>query len=90
MAQDELPREPVPIWRAFTPDDSPKTPEDTLNDPAIRDLATPKLAVGDPAYDFDLAVFDFSDGSKQTTDRRFCLSERSAARPVALIFGSYT
>ena len=90
MANDELPREALPAWRAFTPDDSPKTPEDILNDPVVRDLATPKLAVGDPAFDFDLPVFDFSDGTDQATGERFCLRERSDARPVALIFGSYT
>ena len=90
MSQDELPRDAPPAWRAFTPDDSPKTPEDTLNDPAIRDLATAKLSVGDPAYDFDLPIYDFSDGTEQTTGSRFRLLERSEARPVALIFGSYT
>ena len=37
-------------WRSITPEDSPKTPMDTMNDPALRDLATPKLSVGDPAF----------------------------------------
>ena len=90
MAQDELPREALPAWRAFTPDDSPKTPEDILNDPAVRDLATAKLAVGDAAYDFDLPILDFSDGTERVTGERFHLLGRAESRPVALIFGSYT
>ena len=90
MSSDELPREAPPAWKAFTPDDSPKTPEDTLNDPAIRDLATPKVAVGDPAHDFDLPIYDFSEGAEHATGERFVLQQRTASRPVALIFGSYT
>jgi hypothetical protein len=83
---DETP----PAWRAFTPEDSPKTPADIMSDPAIRDLATPKLAVGDPAHDFDLPICDFSDGVENTTGERFQLLARAGERPVALIFGSYT
>ena len=77
-------------WRAFTPDDSPKTPMDVLNDPAQADLATPKLATGDRAHDFDLPVYDFSDGTRSQTDERFQLLPRAESKPVALIFGSYT
>jgi hypothetical protein len=90
MAEENLPSEAPPVWRAFTPDDSPRTPDDILNDPEVRDLATPKLAVGDPAYDFDLPIHDFSDGTERTTGERFHLRERAASRPVALVFGSYT
>ena len=90
MTHDDSPREAPPAWRAFTPDDSPKTPEDIFEDAALRDLATPKLAVGDPAHDIDLPIFDFSEGSERTTGERFRLLERAEARPVALIFGSYT
>ena len=90
MAQDDAPREDTPAWRAFTPDDSPKTPEDIFNDPELTDLGTAKLAVGDLAHDIDLPIFDFSDGSERKTGERFRLRERAEARPVALIFGSYT
>jgi hypothetical protein len=58
-----------------TPADSPLTLEDIRSSPLYTDLSTPKLAVGEPAYDFELP-----DGSQ--------LSE--ARRPVALVFGSYT
>ncbi len=77
-------------WRAFTPDDSPKTPADVFADPVARDLATAKLGPGHPAFDFDLPVHDFSDGTRVETGRRFRLSEVAAERPVALVFGSYT
>ena len=79
-----------PPWRAFTPEDSPKTPLDTMKDPALRDLATPKLSVGDLAFDIELPVYDFSDGSERLTGETFHLSEIARDRPVALIFGSYT
>ena len=38
-------------WRAITPDDSPKTPEDVLSDPAMQRLGTPDLAPGDHAFE---------------------------------------
>jgi|GEM_PF-401882 len=75
-------------WKAFTPEDSPKTPMDVLAE--HRDLGTPDLAPGDPAFDFELPVFDYSDGTEQATGRSFHLQEVAAERPVALIFGSYT
>ncbi len=77
-------------WRSITPEDSPRTPMDTMKDPALRDLATPKLSVGDPAFDIELPAYDFSDGSERLTDETFHLSEIASDRPVALIFGSYT
>ncbi len=77
-------------WRAFTPEDSPKTPMDVLADPLHQRLATPDLAAGDPAYDFDLEVYDFSDGTERATGARFHLREAADAKPVALILGSYT
>ena len=77
-------------WRAFTPEDSPKTPMDVMADPLHQDLATPKLATGDPAHDFELAVCDFSDGTERRTGEIYSLAKASAQRPVALIFGSYT
>jgi len=77
-------------WRAFTPEDSPMTPMDMMADPVCRDLATAKLAVGDPAFGFDLPIFDFSDGTQRTTGEQFHLHDVAANRPVALVFGSYT
>jgi hypothetical protein len=81
-------------WRAFTPDDSPMTPLDVMADPLHKDLATPEVAVGDPAFDFELPIYDFSDGGERATDRRLRLSAAARERPVALIFalifGSYT
>jgi hypothetical protein len=77
-------------WRSITPEDSPKTPLDTMKDPALRDLSTPKLSVGDPAFDIELPAYDFSDGSERLTGETFHLSAIARDRPVALIFGSYT
>lgn len=77
-------------WRAFTPEDSPKTPMDVMADPRHQDLATPKLAQGDPAHDFERPVFDFSDGTERATGETLHLRAAAANRPVALVFGSYT
>jgi hypothetical protein len=81
---------PVFDWRAFTPEDSPKTPMDVMADPIHQDLSTPALATGDPAFDFDLPLYDFGDGTERATGERFRLREAADERPVALIFGSYT
>ena len=77
-------------WRAFTPEDSPKTPVDVFADPVHQDLAQAKLTEGDLAYDFDLPIFDFADGTRRETGERLHLLEAARNRPVALIFGSYT
>ena len=77
-------------WRAFTPEDSPKTPMDVMSDPVHRDLSTAALAVGDDAYDFVSVVYDYSDGSEKVTGEMFHLAEITRQKPVALIFGSYT
>ncbi len=77
-------------WRAFTPEDSPKTPMDVLADPVHKDLGTAKLGVGDLACDFELAAYDFSSGARRETGNRFRLLQEAERRPVALIFGSYT
>jgi len=89
MANEQEPRHKFD-WRSITPEDSPLTPMDVMSDPASRDLATTKLSEGDPAFDIELPVFDFSDGSERVTDETFHLSEIARDRPVALIFGSYT
>lgn len=77
-------------WRAFTPEDSPLTPEDLVRDPHVVDLATPKVTVGDEAVDFELPVHDFSDGTAKATGATMRLSDETRDRPVALVFGSYT
>ena len=77
-------------WRAFTPEDSPKTPEDLFADEDFRALRTAELSVGDAAADFELPLHDFSDGTPRETGQTFHLLERAGKRPVALIFGSYT
>ena len=77
-------------WKSITPGDSPKTPEDLAKDPEMRDLSTPDLAEGDAAFNFDLPVYDFSDGDERLTGETFHLSNVADDRPVALIFGSYT
>ncbi len=77
-------------WKAITTDDSPKGLPDVMADPVHQDLSKAKLEVGDPAYDFELPVGDFSDGVKRDTGEIFHLSKAAAKRPVALIFGSYT
>jgi len=77
-------------WRAFTPEDSPKTPLDVLADPEHQALATAEVKEGGPAHDFTCPVFDFSNGHKVITGRRFSLFDAAREKPVALIFGSYT
>ena len=82
--------EPAMDWRAMTPEDSPKGLPDVYADLLLTDLRTPNLAAGDPAFDFELPVYDFSTGAKRSTGETMRLSEVGRARPVALIFGSYT
>jgi hypothetical protein len=77
-------------WRAFTPEDSPLTPMDVMADPRHKDLSTPSLAPGDPAYNFTSAVYDFSEGVEVHTGNTFDLLDAAREKPVALIFGSYT
>lgn len=77
-------------FRAITPEDSPKSAEDIFGDPQVQDLATPKLAPGDPAFDFRLPLYDFRDGTPRETGESFDLAALARTRPVALIFGSYT
>lgn len=77
-------------WRSFTPDDSPMGLPDAMADPVFKNLSTAKLAPGDSAFDFDLPIYDFSNGSRVSTGRTFQLKTVAAKRPVALVFGSYT
>ena len=77
-------------WRAFTPEDSPKTPMDVMADPQHQDLSSAKLSVGDQAFDFSRDLYDFSEGVEHKTNRSFNLLEVARKKPVALVFGSYT
>ena len=77
-------------WRSFTPDDSPMGLPEMMADPVTQDLSSAKLAPGDPAFDFDLPIYDFSNGTRVETGRSFQLQSAAANRPVALVFGSYT
>jgi hypothetical protein len=71
-------------------DDSPLTPEMLMRRTDYRDLRTPKVALGDPAFDFELPWYDFNDGHAVATGATVRLSEFRSVQPVALIFGSYT
>jgi hypothetical protein len=63
-----------------TPADSPLTMTDVMASPLYRDLMTPKLGPGDPAFPFALP---------RDTGELVRL-EDYAGTPVALVFGSYT
>ena len=77
-------------WKSITPEDSPKTPMDLFEDPRHKDLATASLSRGDPAYDFESKIYDYSDGTEKDTGQLFHLADIAREKPVALIFGSYT
>ena len=65
-----------------TPPDSPLSIADVMASAMYRDLRTPKLAVGEPAADFELTLLDSSGTAR--------LSSFAGRMPVALVFGSYT
>jgi len=65
-----------------TPADSPLTLGDVMSSPFYGKLMTPELALGDPAFPFDLPLLDGSG--------RIRLADFAGDRPVALVFGSYT
>ena len=77
-------------WKAFTPDDSPRTPMDVLADPVHQNLATASVQPGAPAFGFRRPLFDFSTGRRVDAGGDFDLLEIAREKPVALIFGSYT
>jgi hypothetical protein len=64
-----------------TPSDSPLTMDDVMASPVYRDLMTPKLSVGDPAFLFELP---------RDTGETVRLADFAGVQPVALVFGSYT
>ena len=68
--------------RPETPLDSPLQLEDVMSSPVYQRLMTPELAPGEPAFMFDLPLLDGSG--------RVRLTDFAGARPVALVFGSYT
>lgn len=65
-----------------TPADSPLTLDDVMSSSRYRDLMTPELAPGGPAFAFDLPLLE--------GEGRVRLADFAGERPVALIFGSYT
>jgi hypothetical protein len=67
----------------FTPADSPLSVADVMTSPVYRDLSTPIISPGDPAFDFELHRLDVAGETVR-------LSAFVGQRPVALIFGSYT
>ncbi len=71
-----------------TPPDSPLALHDVMGSPAYQALMTPALAVGDPALPFDLPLLDPE--THRPSGSRVRLAEHAGARPVALVFGSYT
>jgi hypothetical protein len=71
-----------------TPADSPLTLDDVMSSPAYLELRTPSLAVGEPAFDFDLPRLDPE--TQRPTGERVRLADFRGRRPVALVFGSYT
>jgi len=68
--------------RGNAPEGSPLTLQDVVGSDEYRNLMTAKVALGDPAPDFELARLD-GEGSIR-------LGSLVEEHPVALIFGSYT
>ena len=63
--------------------------EDVMASPRYRDLSTPRVAPGEPAFDFELPLLDGT-GDGVMTGKTVRLSSFAGERPVALVFGSYT
>src|SRR3954452_4806499 len=86
---------PRSLWGAVrefvsdTPPESPLTLRALMARPDYQDLMTSKVAPGDPAFDFELQRYDFSDASAQPTGTTVRISDHRDVQPVALIFGSY-
>jgi hypothetical protein len=73
-----------------TPLDSPLTMDEVLASDLYRDLSTPKLSTGDPAYLFELTRLEARDGGAAAAAKPTRLADYVGSRPVALVFGSYT
>jgi hypothetical protein len=76
--------------RSDTPADSPLTLQELMARADYRELMTAKVAVGDPAFDFELPRYDFTNGDGLPTGSSVRLADFQWVRPVALVFGSYT
>jgi peroxiredoxin len=59
-----------------------------MSSPVYYELRTPSLAVGEPAFDFELPLLDPE--THRPTGERVRLADFQGRRPVALVFGSYT
>ena len=68
--------------KGLAPKDSPLTLQDVLASEDYRDLSTPKLSPGDPAFPFELLLLDRSGTVR--------LADFAGVQPGALVFGSYT
>ena len=90
----DAPKSLLGVFREFirfdTPSDSPLTLKQLEQRDDYRDLVTPKVKQGEPAFDFELPQHDFSDGAGARIGTTVRLSSFSGVKPVALIFGSYT
>jgi hypothetical protein len=62
--------------------------QNVLESPFYRGLSRPELAVGDPAFPFDLQLLDPE--SHEPTGETVRLADFAGERAVALVFGSYT
>ena len=71
--------------RGDTPGDSPLTLKTLMARDDYRDLRTPKVAPGHPAFDFELPALQGTQPGQPIRLRSF-----RGVMPVALIFGSYT
>ncbi len=74
----------------MTPPDSPKSMTEVEASEVYGDLSTPKLAVGDLAYAFELPKLDLTSGLRRDTGETVGIADYRGVQPVALIFGSYT
>ncbi|MFV1991860.1 MAG: hypothetical protein ACC652_14100 [Acidimicrobiales bacterium] len=77
-------------YAKITPEDSTQTMLEAFSDADFANLTVPTISEDEPAYDFELAVYDFSSGGRVETSQTFHLQEKTKNQPVALIFGSYT
>src|SRR5919201_5262414 len=74
----DAPRSMLGVAREFagdTPADSPLTMKQLMRRDDYRDLMTPKVARGQPAFDFELPRHDFSDGAGVATGTTVRLSD---------------
>jgi len=71
-----------------TPADSPLTLELAMASPLYQRLMAPELHPGEPAFPFELPLLD--PATHRPSGERVRLADFAGARPVALVFGSYT